>query len=192
MTVLAFVSTQARDRARARAVDAPVVRGRHAAPFVLSSPGPLATPAHLRVYHPSLTASQRHEHLSSLMARSACALWSGLLTTSLAGAAGVATATGSDLRTALAAAALTAGTGGLAVWHRAGRGARDVAGELRATRPGEPVLTHTRTDRLDPALSAALAASSRLVDRDGDEGAQARQAVWDAARAPRARFSRRA
>jgi hypothetical protein len=195
MTVLAFVSTQARDRAKARAVEASVMRGRHAAPFILTSPGPFAPPTQLRVYHPALSAPQRHRHLSSLMARSACALWSGLATTALAGAAGIAAAMGTDptstLTSTLTAAALAAGTGGVAFWHRAGRGAREVAGQLRNTRPGEPVIAHAHLDRLDPATTAALVISARLVDRDGAEGARARQAVWDAARAPRARFSRR-
>ena len=195
MTVLAFVSTQARDRAKARAVEASVVRGRHAAPFILSSPGPFAPPTQVRVYHPALTTPQRHRHLSSLMARSACALWSGLATAALAGAAGVAATMGTDptstLASTLTAAALAAGTGGLAFWHRAGRGAREVAGQLRNSRPGEPVLASTHLDRLDPATSAAFVMIARRVDREGAEGAQARQAVWDAARAPRARFSRR-
>jgi hypothetical protein len=192
MTVLAFVSTQARDRAKARVVAAPVARGRHAAPFVLSSPGPLAAPAQLRVYHPSLTARQRHQHLSSVMARSACAVWSGLLSTSLTGAALVTASTASESATALAAAALAACTGGLAVWLRAGRGAREVAAQLQAAHPGEPVVTRARADRLGAALTQALAVHRPLLDREGAEGAQARQTVWEAARAPKAaRASRR-
>jgi hypothetical protein len=192
MTVLAFVSTQARERARAASVDAPVARGRHAAPFVMSTPGPFVSPTHLRVYHPALTAPQRQRHLSSRMARNACAVWSGLLTTSLVGATGLAQASGSELLTAFAAATVAAATGGLVVWHRAGRGAREVTAQLRSKTPGEPVIAHARLDRLDPTMAAAFGTITRLVDRDGTVGVQARQAVWEAARGPQSRFSRRA
>src|SRR5262245_60802842 len=127
MTVLAFVSARARDRVVVPAAGLPLVRGRHAAPVVWASPGPLAGRSrHLRVYHPALTPEQRRHHLSSLMSRSACAMWSGLASAPLATAAIVTAATGSESAPTFAAATLAACASGVAAWYRAGHGARAV------------------------------------------------------------------
>jgi hypothetical protein len=146
---------------------------------VCASPGPLVgKPHHVRVYHPSLTAAQRRDHLSSLMARSACAVWSGLASAPLATAAVVTATTGSESAPTFAVAALAACAGGVVAWYRAGHGMRAVAAQFKIKHPGEAVVTVARTER----LSDTIALTSPLLDRDGAQGARARQAVWNAAR----------
>jgi hypothetical protein len=124
---------------------------------------------------------QRRAHLSSLMTRSACALWTGLASAPLAAAAVVTSASGSQAAPTFAAATIAACTGGIAAWIRAGRGARAVAAHLQVLHPGEPVLATVRCER----LSDTLGLTASMLDRSGAQGVKARQAVWTAARARR-------